>query len=808
MIDRDLGRYRVLSRLGAGGMGEAYRAQDTRLEREVAIKVLPAALHHDAAARRRLKREALSLSKLNHPAIATIHDFDAADGVDFLVMEVIEGESLAARISRGPVAPGDAVEYARQIAEALDAAHHANVVHRDLKPTNVLITRANRIKVIDFGLAHVVEDVDATGETRSIAESIAGAGALVGTMPYMAPEQLQGGFVDARSDIYALGAVLYEMLTGMRPFREANAVRLIDAILNREAMPPRALRADVPASLDRLVMRFLNKDPRSRPQSAAEAASELAAAIGRSAQSAIVPMDASAPSVPARATSLVALPARVYGKDSDEFLAEAIPNLLTIELAKASGLDVKSPPTRHDVERVGGDVSRVASAYMVSRCVTTTVTASARKLTIGVQIVEARTLRILWAGEVEGTRSKYSSLVREAARGIRQALDVPLDDRSHSGTSIGELGLQRATYYSNLFVNRGHAGDLERAAAGFNAVLETNPRSAPALEGLAILELSRVVVGASPADIAAGVERYARRALEIDPRAARAWSALSEVQPQSSQEGFRLRLEYALRGVSLGSGDDFTHTRLTSAIFPASAFLAREAAHRAAQLDPLVLTGHLYEAIACTVAGDATRGLRCIETALALEPDAPFTRYMKTLILISAGRDEEALREVEALKPLAAGRLHPEWLRFAGEMARAHTAIAADGRDAEQLCAYLIAAAQGKLAFPRWQSSTSGVAILLTRYGRPDAALDLLFGRREAGLREPLDLLVLQPDMTSLAGDSRYRSLVSDAVAQFRAMLDVATAARSRNEMPAYLDRALTDLMTRPAIAAAIGAGT
>jgi hypothetical protein len=314
------------------------------------------------------------------------------------------------------------------------------------------------------------------------------------------------------------------------------------------------------------------------------------------------------------------------------------------------------------------------------------------------------------------------------------------------------------------------------------------------------------VVGASPADVAAGVERYARRALALDPRSARAWSALSEIQSASSI-GLRLRLEYALRGASLSPTDDFTHTRLTSALFPASAYLAREAAHEAARHDPLVLTGHLYEAITSALVGDAERGMRCIETALALEPDAPFTRYMKSLVLVVAGRDAEAVGEAEALKPLGAtGRLHPEWVRFADQMVRAHTVIAAGGRDAEELCAYLVAVAQGHQPFPRWQSSTSGVPILLTRYGRPDAALDLLLARREAGVREPLDLLVLHPDMASLSGDARYRLLVSDAATQFRILTDVATAARSRNEMPPYIDRALRDLASRPAIAAAVDA--
>ncbi len=787
----------MLDRLGAGGMGEAYRAHDSRLERDVAIKVLPADLVADEEARRRLRREALSLSRLNHPAIATVHDFDTIDGIDFLVMELVDGEPLSVRVAHGPLAPADAVAYAREVTEALAAAHAANVVHRDLKPGNILITRANHVKVIDFGLARVLEASESTDMTRSISHSAE----VVGTVPYMSPEQLRGDAVDGRADLYALGVVLYEMVTGVRPFRDSGTPQLIAAILDREPPAPSSLKPDVPPSLERLILRCLAKDPDRRFQSAREMAAGLAD-TGTTASP--VPLDKRPESDAARPLSLVALPARVFGPEADAFLGDAIPNTLTTELARDGGLDIRWPPTTQDVERVGHDVARVAAAYLVSACILTTVTATRRALTLDVQLVEASTRRVLWADRYQGSRSKYSSLVRNAAGGLRRRLNLPGHELGRTGPGTAptsELALQRAIYFANRFVNRGHPGDLERAADGFNAVLRASPRSVPALEGLAILELSRVVVGAAIGAVAPAVESYARRALAIDARSARAWSALSEAQPDT-REGYRLRLEYALRGAALDPTDDFTHTRLVAPLGVVSARLAREAAHEAARLDPLVLTGHLYEAITSALVGEPERGLRSIDAALALEPDAPFSLYIRTLVLVIGGREEDAQAQADALKPLGdAGRLHPEWVRFAESIARARAAIAAGGRQADDICAYLSDVAKGNVPFPRWQSTTSGVAALLMRYGRPDTALDLLQARRAAGVREPLDLLVLDPGVAALENDPRYASLVADASAQFSIMLDVAMGARARGEMPAYIGRALDALVSQRRIA-------
>ncbi len=276
-----LGLYEILAPLGAGGMGEVYRARDTKLDRDVAIKVLPSRLSDDSQALARFEREAKAVAALSHPNILAIHDFGTHEGVAYAVMELLEGETLRGRLDRGAILQKQAVDYALQVARGLSAAHEKGVVHRDLKPENLFVTRDGHLKILDFGLAKRVEAVAPGQETSG--PTVSGQttpGTVMGTLGYMSPEQVRGDPVDHRSDIFALGTILYEMLSGKKPFGRPTASETIAAILMQE--PPELSESgrNIPVALDHVVRHCLEKDRDNRFQSARDVAYALSEASG------------------------------------------------------------------------------------------------------------------------------------------------------------------------------------------------------------------------------------------------------------------------------------------------------------------------------------------------------------------------------------------------------------------------------------------------------------------------------------------------------------------------------------------------
>ena len=270
-----LGPYEVLALIGAGGMGEVYRARDMRLGRIVALKILPGLVSATAQARERFEREARAISALNHPNICTLYDVGNEKGVEYLVMELIDGESLADRISRGPLPLDSALGIAASIADGLDRAHRTGIIHRDLKPGNIMLTKSGP-KLLDFGLARRADEVPIVGQDdRTAAKFLTADGTILGTLPYMAPEQLECKSADARTDIFGFGAVLYEMITARRAFNAESQASLITKIMTEHPPPIEQFQPITPAALNRVVMKCLAKDPDERWQSAGDVASEL-----------------------------------------------------------------------------------------------------------------------------------------------------------------------------------------------------------------------------------------------------------------------------------------------------------------------------------------------------------------------------------------------------------------------------------------------------------------------------------------------------------------------------------------------------
>ncbi|HEX5030065.1 MAG TPA: protein kinase [Candidatus Eisenbacteria bacterium] len=715
MIGQILSHYRILEVLGSGGMGVVYRAHDERLDRDVALKVLSQASVGDGTARKRLRREALLLSKLSHPHICTIFDFDSQDGVDFLVMELVSGESLAARLRRGALSESEVLPIGIQIAEALDEAHRQSVVHRDLKPGNVMIMTRGTVKVLDFGIARSVEQESMT------VDNLTGTGMIAGTLPYMAPELFRGSDADARTDIYAWGAVAYELATGVRPFAQNTPASLVQAILNDPPTPPTMLVPELSPGFEEVILKALQKDREARHASAGEVVAALtgmgnarSAAAPRRAARARWPLAASMVGAfllaivlflsarswkmpfgaPPGIQSLAVLPlANLSGDPSQDYFADGMTDALITRLAQIHDLRVISRTSVDRYRKTMKSVPEIGRELHVQAVVEGSVLRSGDRVRITAQLVDASKDQHLWANDYERDLSDVIALQSDLVGAIASQIQARLTPGERAG--LAHIDVVKSDAYDDYLKGRYHSNrrtkeDLEAARALFQRAIESDPGFALAHAGLAdTYILLHLYAGMSSTEAFPLAMGAARKALDLNEDLAEAYPAIALVKIYSKwdwdgaesdfKRGIRLKPSYATayhwysillrdRGrfdesiaaarhaLELDPLSLIVNANLGDAYFFARRYDDAIRQHRAGRdLDPGFPPTHLYLGMAFAQKGQIDSALTECRTARALAGHGDFGLGGLGYVLARAGRNAEATDVLRKLEDDARG---------------------------------------------------------------------------------------------------------------------------------------------------------
>jgi non-specific serine/threonine protein kinase len=459
VIGKKIVHYEVIDLLGRGGMGEVYRARDTKLDREVALKFLPEPFASDKTRLRRFRNEAKALATLHHPHVAAIFGIEESDEACFLVMELVEGQDLQQVLKDGAMEPARAVELTSQICEGLEAAHAKGLVHRDLKPANIKIGSDGKVTILDFGLAKMVQhDSDPDAETLlpDSADALTKAGSAVGTVHYMAPEQALGKPTDARSDLFALGAVVYEMLTGRRAFDGVTPAATFDAILHGHPEPADRIDPRLPRELVCVVESALQKDPQRRPRSAREFRDKLLAVdLGSAADR--------------RAPSIAVLPfVNMSADPENEFFTDGLCEEILSSLARIENLDVASRTSSFAFKGKQVDIREIARILQVEALLEGSVRKSGSRLRISVQLVKADDGYQLWSERFDREMQDVFEVQDEIAQSIASALRVVLSPKDEE--ALRRIPTRSAAAYEAYLQAKGHYQRFgkEKIQASFN----------------------------------------------------------------------------------------------------------------------------------------------------------------------------------------------------------------------------------------------------------------------------------------------------------------------------------------------------
>ncbi len=749
-----LGPYRIEGVLGAGGMGEVFRATDTRLNRQVAIKVPPLGVGLDEQMRARFAREARAAAALTHPHICTLYDVGRDGDVDFLVMEYLEGRTLAARLADGPLPLDEALTYSLEIASALEHAHSHGLVHRDLKPANIILT-ASGTKLLDFGLAKFRQaalgppdgEVERDGASRVIADQkgleqpdgddapVTKDGIVLGTLRYMSPEQVAGHEVDARSDLFSFGAVVFEMLTGRRAFDGDSAASVRATILEHDPPSLSSLQPLLSPAIDDLVRRCLAKNASERCQTATDVIRQLKdifESIGQARSYApskkqvsnTAPMrtwitriliasltgfavsilaggferwSTRAASGPIRAVAVLPLE-NASGDSEQEYFADGMTEQLIFDLARIGGLRVISPTSVMHYRKSTKPVATIARELQVDAIVEGSVVRGSEKVAITAKLIRGVTGEVLWAQRFEREVGDVVALQNELARTITSHVDPTLQQRA----GLMSVRPVDPEVHRQVLLGRHHAAKtteegLRTAVQHFNVAIAKDPDMPLAHAGLAQAYTELAGFYMDPREAMPKAKRAAETALRLDESVAEAHAALGYIHLVYDWDGPAAQREL-LRALDLNS-------TLATARLNYAAYLSTQARHdeavrevrRAVDLDPRSIRTHAFGTVLLLFTRRYDEAIDLSQKGLEFEPDSAFTLAFQGVAYAEKGRFEEAVANVHRAaqldRSLTILALQAQVLAMAGRKEQAETLIhqVQDAAKRQYFCPYEIA---------------------------------------------------------------------------------------------------------------------
>ncbi len=730
-----LGPYEILDLLGAGGMGEVYRARDTRLHRTVAVKVLSAEAVADPERKRRFMQEAKAASALNHPNIVTIYDIGASGGTDFIAMEYVAGKPLNQALAPGGPGLRPLLQFAAQIAAALAQAHAAGIIHRDVKPTNVMVTADGLVKVLDFGLAKLTEPVGGDGMTRTRLEAPpTEAGAILGTAAYMSPEQAEGKRIDARSDIFSFGVVLYEMVTGRRPFSGDSAVSTLAAVLREDPAPASHLRRDLPPEVETIISRCLRKDPGRRFQHMDEVKAALDDALLER---------------PAKETetvpSIAVLPFANLSADKDnEYFSDGLAEEILNALTQLPGLRVIARASAFAFRGREHAIGEIGEKLKVQSILQGSVRRAGNRIRVTAQLIQVADESQLWSERYDRELTDVFAIQDEIAQAIVEKLRVKLGGKS------GQPLVKRYTenleahslYLKGIFhMDRLTGEEMEKGRGYLEQAVAAEPGYAPALVELASYHFGRSIMAVAPP-----LEEFpkeleaAQRAVAADETLGDAHCALAitEAFYQFRWQEALGRFQTALRLSPASSRARWWHGHVLFAVGRMEESLAEF--HRSLDLDPLSTLSHTFVASAYSLTGRHDRAIHYSRQALDIDP-----HHWMALALLGEGYSclgqfDEGIAWLEKARQALPGEFWPT-----GYLGCAYVR-GGKRADAERLLAELEEKRRHQYV------SALGMVMVAVALGEVDRA----FAWLETGVEER------DPNLCALIPDPHYQPLRAD----------------------------------------------